>query len=41
MIGICYHECVRRRLPHGRYDRPVELLVTDSYLRRTGERFER
>ncbi len=37
MIGICYHECIRRRLPHGKYDRPVELLVTDRYLRRTGE----
>lgn len=37
MIGICYHECVQRRLPHGKYDRPVELLVTDRYLRRTGQ----
>ncbi|HIZ19522.1 MAG TPA: 5-formyltetrahydrofolate cyclo-ligase [Firmicutes bacterium] len=37
MIGICYSDCVRRRLPHGRYDRPVELLVTDRYLRRTVE----
>ena len=35
MIGICYHECIQRRLPHGKYDRPVELLVTDRYLRRT------
>lgn len=35
MIGICYSECVRRKLPHGRFDRPVELLVTDRYLRRT------
>lgn len=37
MIGICYHECIQRRLPHGKYDRPVELLVTDRYLRRTGQ----
>lgn len=37
MVGICYHECIRRWLPHGRYDRPVELLVTDRYLRRTGD----
>lgn len=36
MIGICYSECVRRRLPHGRFDRPAELLVTEKYLRRTG-----
>lgn len=35
MIGICYSDCIRRRLPHGRYDKPVELLVTDRYLRRT------
>lgn len=37
MIGICYSECVRRRLPSGRFDRPVELLVTERYLRRTTE----
>ena len=35
MVGICYSECVQRTLPHGRYDRPVELLVTEKYLRRT------
>lgn len=35
MVGICYSECVQRSLPHGRYDRPVELLVTENYLRRT------
>lgn len=35
MVGICYASCIRRSLPHGRYDRPVELLVTDRYLRRT------
>ncbi len=35
IIGICYSNCVQRSLPHGRYDRPVELLVTEKYLRRT------
>lgn len=35
MVGICYSDCVQRSLPHGRYDRPVELLVTETYLRRT------
>lgn len=35
MIGICYSDCVRRKLPHGRFDRPAELLVTERYLRRT------
>jgi 5-formyltetrahydrofolate cyclo-ligase len=35
LIGICYSACVRRRLPHGRFDRPAELLVTENYIRRT------
>lgn len=35
MIGICYAACVRRSLPHGYHDKPVELLVTERYLRRT------
>ncbi len=35
IIGICYSACVQRSLPHGRFDRPVELLVTEDYLRRT------
>ena len=35
IIGVCYSDCIRRKLPHGRFDRPVELLVTDRYLRRT------
>lgn len=35
LIGICYSSCVRRQLPHGRYDRPVELIVTENYIRRT------
>ncbi len=38
IVGICYSECVQRTLPHGRYDRPVELLVTDTYLRRIARR---
>ncbi len=35
LIGICYSACVRRHLPHGRFDRPAELLVTENYIRRT------
>lgn len=38
IVGICYSDCVQRTLPHGRYDRPVELLVTEKYLRRTVRR---
>jgi len=39
IIGICYAACVQRSLPHGRFDRPVELLVTEHYLRRTDKRY--
>lgn len=38
MIGIGYSSCVRRVLPHGRFDRPVELIVTEKYLRKTARR---
>ncbi len=35
MIGICYAACVQKTLPHGRFDQPVESLVTEEYIRRT------
>ena len=34
-VGLCYSNCTQWRLPHGRYDRPVDLLITDRYLRKT------
>ena len=36
MIGLCYSDCIRHRLPHGRFDRAVELIVTEKFIRRTG-----
>ena len=33
-IGVNYSDCVRPKLIGGRYDVPVDLLVTDRYLRR-------
>lgn len=33
IVGIVYSNCVRRSLPHGRFDRPVDLLVTEKYIR--------
>lgn len=32
--GLCYSKCVRRRLPHGKFDRHVGLLLTENYSRR-------
>lgn len=34
-VGLCYSACVQKTLPHGRFDRPVELLITDRYYRST------
>lgn len=33
--GICYTSCVQYGLPHGYFDRPVAVLVTENYIRRT------
>lgn len=33
-IGICYSACVKWELPHGFFDRPVDLLVTERYFRK-------
>ena len=32
-VGIIYAACVKPRLPRGRYDVPVSLLLTEDYLR--------
>lgn len=34
-VGLCYSECVRSKLPRGRYDRPVNVLVTEKSVCRT------
>lgn len=36
-VGLCYSNCIKWKLPHGYYDRPVDLVVTDRYIRRTGK----
>ncbi|MBC8569885.1 5-formyltetrahydrofolate cyclo-ligase [Zongyangia hominis] len=37
-VGIVYSEFVRYRLYHGRYDVPMDLIVTERYLRATSKR---
>ena len=32
-VGLCYSACVQYKLPHGRFDRPVDRLITENYLR--------
>jgi 5-formyltetrahydrofolate cyclo-ligase len=34
-VGICYTGCVQWNLPHGYYDKPVDLLITEKYIRKT------
>ncbi len=36
-VGLCYNSCVEYRLPHGRYDRAVDRLITEKFLRRCSE----
>lgn len=38
LVGLCYSDCIEKHLPHGRYDRPVETLVTEHYIRRIDRR---
>ena len=32
-VGMCYSGCVQWRLPHGQFDRSVDLLITERYIR--------
>lgn len=34
-VGVAYQSCVRPSLQHGRFDVPVDMLVTEDYLRVT------
>ena len=38
--GLCYSECVKWSLPSGKYDRAVDVLVTERYFRKTNHRAE-
>ena len=29
-VGLCYNECVKDRIPHGKYDRRVEKIITQN-----------
>lgn len=33
-VGICYSNCMKFYLPKGKYDRPVDILVNDKYIKR-------
>lgn len=33
-VGVCYASDVQNQLPHGYYDRPADILVTEQYIRR-------
>jgi len=30
-VGVCYNSCVKYKLPSGKFDRAVDLLITDQY----------
>ena len=33
-IGVCYNVCLKPLLPHGRYDKMVNVLVTEKFVKR-------
>ncbi len=33
-IGVCYNICLKSLLPHGRYDKMVDILVTEKFVKR-------
>lgn len=33
-IGVCYTSCLKNHIPHGRYDKSMEILVTDKFIKR-------
>ncbi len=34
-VGLCYQDCMRDTLPHGRFDRAVETVVTEQRIQKT------
>lgn len=36
-IGLCYSACVQKELPHGHFDKPVNILITERYVRRIAD----
>jgi 5-formyltetrahydrofolate cyclo-ligase len=32
-VGICYNKFITPQLPHGKFDRPVDILVTNRYIK--------
>ena len=32
--GVCYTACLKTQLPHGRYDRRADILVTEKFIKR-------
>ncbi|MEG2597572.1 MAG: 5-formyltetrahydrofolate cyclo-ligase, partial [Oscillospiraceae bacterium] len=33
-IGVCYNVCLKTLLPHGRYDKMINILVTEKFVKR-------
>lgn len=33
ILGICYSNCIIPQLPHGKFDKPVDILLTDTYIK--------
>lgn len=36
-VGLCYSACIEYKLPHGRFDRAVDRLITEKFTRRCSD----
>ncbi len=37
-VGVCYADCLRYHIDHGKYDQPVDVIVTERMIRRLRKR---
>ncbi len=40
-VGLCYSRCVEQKLPHGIYDKAVDILITEKFTNDTRNVFEK
>lgn len=38
LVGICYSADIRRHMYHGRFDRPVDVILTENWIKDVGSR---
>ena len=39
--GLCYSRCIEQKLPHGIYDKAVDIIITEKFTNDTRNVFEK